>query len=165
MGHLRCRTLARTISHFYHGLELHLLWCTQSSNKTWIYLCNDTWMLPRGVTHSTWIFPFFPHNTQLLVIFLFLQGYGDLISTAIVWPFFLYSSVVTSRSWSIGWGPAQNNLWFSWRRWAGKWVMVLYIIALPSFACQCLTSGGDLPYVGEMCVCPKNANRKFWLFA
>ena len=30
--------------------------------------------------------------------FLFLQGYGDLISKAIVWPFFLYSSVVTSRS-------------------------------------------------------------------
>ena len=25
-------------------------------------------------------------------------GCGDLISTAIVWPFFLYSSVVTSRS-------------------------------------------------------------------
>ena len=31
----------------------------------------------------------------------------------------------------------------------------------PFICMPMLTSGGDLPYVGEMCVCPKNANRKF----
>ena len=35
------------IPHPTFTVELHLL-CTQSFNKTWIYLCNDTWMVPRG---------------------------------------------------------------------------------------------------------------------
>ena len=92
------------------------------------------------VTHSIYEYFYSSHTTpSYWWCFYFYWGVVILSVQLLSGPSFC--TVVWSPVGAEAQAEAQHET-IAWRRWAGKWVMVHYIIALSSFACQCLLQEG-----------------------